>query len=214
MKHKKTKRNRRRRSYRRKRIYGGTQSKTSIINPSAYPNPGPIPKGDIFLNTTGALSGGCGGVGGTCPLFKGGGSNSFVGQPWQPPIKDWPGVDGISGNRNHYDLNTYNTDVSRQMIDLGSNAPFVGAPFVGGRKNRTRKHQSYNQYIRNKKKELKQSGGANMSNFLAQDLVNLGRQFQYGVGSTYNAMIGQPAPVNPLPWKDQFQHTNSIKALI
>jgi hypothetical protein len=42
-----------------------------------------------------------------------------------------------------------------------------------------------------------------MSNFIGQDLLNLGRQFQYGVGSTYNAMRGYAAPVNPLPWKDQ-----------
>ena len=119
--------------------------------------------------------------------------NGLAGAPWNPPIPDWPGVDGISGNRNHLDYNTYSpNDVSRQMIATGANPPFS----VGGTR------------IKSVKKSRKQKGGI-MSNFLGQDLINLGRQFQYNVGSTYNALNGYQAPVSPLPWKDQMVSTSS-----
>lgn len=113
---------------------------------------------------------------------RGGGSsypNGLVGQAWNPAKPaDWPGVDGVSGNRNYSALNNYDNDVSRQMTDVGANRPFL----KGGR-------------TRGKR------GG---SNFLSQDLVNVGRQVQFGVGSAYNALLGYSAPVNPLPWKDQY----------
>jgi hypothetical protein len=48
----------------------------------------------------------------------------------------------------------------------------------------------------------RQNGGT-LSNFLGQDLINLGRQFQFGVGSAYNALAGYSSPINPMPWKDQ-----------
>lgn len=110
--------------------------------------------------------------------------NGLAGAPWRPPIADWPGVDGISSGRNHLAYNTYSpNDVSRQMIATGANPPFS----VGG----------------SKKKSIKNKKGGVMSNFLGQDFVNLGRQFQFNLGSTYNALNGYPAPVSPLPWKDQ-----------
>ena len=112
--------------------------------------------------------------------------NGLTGSPWTPAISGWPGVNGIQGDRNHFPLNTYKNDISRQMVDVGPNPPFV----VGGRK-------------RVKGRTQKQRGGT-LSNFLTQDLVNLGRQVQFGVGTAYNALSGYSAPVNPLPWKDQY----------
>jgi hypothetical protein len=56
----------------------------------------------------------------------------------------------------------------------------------------------------NKSKKTQRMYGGN-TNFLNQDLVNVGRQIQYGLGSTYNAIRGYTAPVNPLPWKDQLK---------
>jgi len=109
--------------------------------------------------------------------------NGLAGAPWKPPIADWPGVDGVSSGRNHLSYNTYSpNDVSRQMIATGANPPFS----IGG-----------------SKKSRKYKKGGHLSNFLGQDLVNLGRQFQYNLGSTYNALNGFPSPVSPLPWKDQ-----------
>lgn len=114
--------------------------------------------------------------------------NGLAGSPWTPAISGWPGVNGVQGDRNHFPLNTYKNDISRQMVDVGPNPPFV----VGGSK-------------RARGRTRKQRGGT-MSNFLTQDLVNLGRQVQFGVGSAYNALSGYSAPVNPLPWKDQYTH--------
>jgi hypothetical protein len=142
-----------------------------------------------------------GGCGPACALpFLGGGKkrqqggnpgipypDGLVGSPWTPSISGWPGVDGVQGDRNYLSLNTYNNDISRQMVDVGPNPPFV----VGGGK-------------RARGRTQKQRGGT-MSNFLTQDLVNLGRQVQFGVGSAYNALSGYSAPVNPLPWKDQYK---------
>jgi hypothetical protein len=106
--------------------------------------------------------------------------NGLVGAPFTPgKIGGWPGVDGIPGNRNYIENNTYTNDVSRQMVDVGANPPFL----KGGKR--------------------KQKGGT-LSNFMSQDLINLGRQFQFGLGSAYNALAGYAAPTNPLPWKDQF----------
>jgi hypothetical protein len=146
-----------------------------------------------------AKAGGCGGA---CALpFLAGGKkrqqggnpgipypNGLAGSPWTPSISTWPGVDGIQGDRNHFPLNTYNNDISRQMVDVGPNPPFI----VGGGK-------------RERGRTRKQRGGT-LSNFLTQDFVNLGRQVQFGVGSAYNALSGYSAPVNPLPWKDQYTH--------
>ena len=191
------------------------------------PNTGPAAGGFNFLNSVRSQHGGCGdmcsmkggkrgtrrarargkarakagGCGPMCmaPLLLAGGKksqhggnpgipypNGLAGSPWTPAISGWPGVDGIQGDRNHFPLNTYNNDISRQMVDVGPNPPFV----VGGsKKGRTRKQR-----------------GGTLSNFLTQDLVNLGRQVQFGVGSAYNALSGYSAPVNPLPWKDQYTH--------
>ena len=109
--------------------------------------------------------------------------NGLAGSPWTGSVSTWPGVDGVDGNRNYFPLNTYNNDVSRQMVDVGPAPPFT----VGGRRNK-------------RGKGLK---GGTVSNFLYQDLVNLGRQVQFGFGSAYNALAGYQAPINPMPWKDQ-----------
>jgi hypothetical protein len=46
-------------------------------------------------------------------------------------------------------------------------------------------------------------GGGTLSNFMGQDLINFGRQIQYGVGSAYNTLAGYASPINPLPFRDQ-----------
>lgn len=107
--------------------------------------------------------------------------DGLVGTPWTSSVGGWPGVNGIPGDSNYYSLNTYNNDVSRQIVDVGANPPFLNM----------------------KAGKRKQKGGT-LSNFLGQDLINLGRQFQFGMGSAYNALAGYSAPVNPMPWRDQF----------
>jgi hypothetical protein len=118
--------------------------------------------------------------------------NGLVGSPWTPSSSGWPGVDGIPGDRNYLAYNDYKVDPQTAMISTGANPPFS----VGGRRTRRRG------------KKHGQKGG-----FLTDDLVNLGRQFQFGVGSAYNALSGYPAPVNPLPWKGQLPNTPSLNAV-
>lgn len=199
---------------------------------AAYPNKGPAPGGFNFLNPLGSqrggncgcglplMNGGCGPLCAATGLMVAGGKHrhgckcsvckskksktkrsmsggnkgipypdGLVGKPWTPSITGWPGVDNVSGNRNYLANNNYHTDISRQMIATGANRPFS----VGGGKR-------------------KQKGGT-LSNFIGQDLINLGRQFQFGLGSAYNAISGYPAPTNPLPWKDQLPRTPDLSSL-
>ena len=202
-------------------------------NNRAYPNTGPLPRGDIFLNPIGPQRGGCdcgspiltggskkkmkkGGCGQLCAMgFMVGGTrhrllskcieckkrnkkvmyggnvgipypNGLVGNPIEiGKVNGLPGENGIPGDRNYNPYNTYPTDISRQMVDLGANQPFL----KGGKR--------------------KQKGGT-LSNFMTQDLINLGRQFQYGLGSAYNALAGYQSPVSPLPWKDQLNNSPAL----
>lgn len=193
---------------------------TNAENP-AYPNTGPISRGSdtLFNNASPQRGGGCGCAlpligggrrkqkGGSCPtcaagfmvggkkhrryckcsecktqsVMKGGNPgipypNGLVGSSWTPSVGGWPGVNGIPGDSNYYSGNTYNNDISRQMVDVGANPPFSN---------------------------MKGGKGTQKGGFLGQDLINLGRQFQFGVGSAYNALAGYERPINPLPWKDQ-----------
>jgi hypothetical protein len=184
----------------------------------AYPSKGPPSVGFDFLNPqTGGCNGQCainGGAmmkGGTkcgCSSCQKGGAslpypNGLLGNAWTPSISGWPGVDGISMDRNHLGYNTYNNDVSRQMRDVGANPPFTY--LKGGKRRNTNKRNTKkrNTKKRNKKRRTKIQKAGN--NFLGQDLINVGRQLQYGVGSAYNGIRGYTSPVNPLPWKDQFK---------
>jgi hypothetical protein len=117
--------------------------------------------------------------------------DGLVGKAWTPAIGGWPGVDGVQGSRNYLAPNTYNNDITRQMIATGANPPFS----IGG-KNRSRKQR-----------------GGTLSNFLGQDLINLGRQFQFGIGSAYNALAGYSSPINPMPWKDQLHNTPNLNTM-
>jgi len=141
------------------------------------------------MNMTGG--GGCG-----CSKLLSGGKRGggtwapqgLIGKPWTPNSSGWPGV---NGSRNYLDYNQYKVDPQTAMINVGANPPFL----FGGKKHRGSKRR-------------KQKGGA-LSNFIFQDFVNLGRQAQYGIGTNSNALQGFPAPVNPLPWKDQLTHSSS-----
>jgi len=134
--------------------------------------------------------------------------NGLVGRGYENP-NNLPGANHIPGDANFYKLNDYNNDVSRQMVDVGANPPFLGFLGLGGGKGR-KNHKKMTMT-----KRRKQRGGT-LTNFLGQDLINLGRQIGFGMGSAYNALNGYSAPTNPLPWKDQLPNTvnlNTIKNL-
>ena len=48
---------------------------------------------------------------------------------------------------------------------------------------------------------------------MTQDLINLGRQINFGLGSAYNALTGYAPPTNPLPWKGQLPNTPSLSTM-
>jgi hypothetical protein len=77
-------------------------------------------------------------------------------------------------------------DVTRDMIATGAQPPFS----VGGRRSKTQKRR--------------QRGGT-FSNFLNQDLFNVGRQVTYNLGGAYNGIRGYPPPVDPRPTSGQFR---------
>jgi hypothetical protein len=184
---------------------------------AAYPASGPPAGGWGFLNPTYGIKGGASQKGGCgCGLQSGGSKNKkggccgacstsmlggtgnngipypngLAGGHWTPASSGWPGVDGIGGNRNYLAHNDYKVDPQTAMIATGANPPFS----IGGKKRR------------------KQKGGST-SNFISQDLINLGRQFQFGVGSVYNGLLGYSAPVNPMPWKGQLQNSANLASI-
>lgn len=177
----------------------------NAANP-AYPNTGPVNTGFNFLNSQ-VLRGGCGCSGGVAqnggnglpfgqglPEMKGiPYPNGLVGKPWGADVSQWPGVDGVSGGRDHLGYNNYIPDVSREM-----RMPIASKPFYGGGKHKKNKRGNKSQ----KSKSKSQKAGG-LSNFMYQDLVNLGRQFTTGVQNSYNALNGYSPMPSPLPWKDQ-----------
>ena len=63
------------------------------------------------------------------------------------------------------------------------------------------KHPSSHSSIRSRSKSLRGGG------LVPQDLVNLGNDFSFNLKSTYNALNGYKAPVDPLPYKGQFPNS-------
>lgn len=150
---------------------------------NAYPNPGPTPTGFNFLNPLN-------------PQFGGKYPNGLTGDTWTSSPSTWPGVQPEDSNGNHYALNTYDNDVSRQMIDVGPAPPYA----IGGRRRR-------------RKTRSKRGGFLLNDNSLIQDAVNVGRQIKTGFGGVYNGLSGYQGPVSPLPWKGQLQNTTSLNSL-
>jgi hypothetical protein len=187
---------------------------TAVTNQAGAQKGGNCGCGMPMMNGGGKKMGGCGPlcamgfmVGGkhrlgckcsTCKNRQSGGNpgipypDGLVGKPWTPAIGGWPGVGGVQGDNNYYAPNTYNTDVQTAMISTGAQPPFS----VCGKKKGTRKQR-----------------GGNLSNFFGQDLINLGRQFQFSLGSAYNGLAGYASPVNPMPWKGQLPNTPSLSTV-
>ena len=146
--------------------------------------------------------GGCGSCG--INLMKGG--NSFfkpaplmpgpvVGSAWA--YNKLPGMDGIGGNRNYLSPVNVGKDPALQMTMNGSGYKTMNSMVGGIRRGKRRKT------VKNMK-----AGG-----LIPQDLVNLGRDFSFNFSSAYNALNGQSAPTDPLPYRDQLTNTVSINRI-
>lgn len=194
-------------------------------NLHAYPNKGPAASSQTIYNSVASQYGGCGG---TCPLTNpvvGGRRRRQLGGKCACGLPSF-GLFGGNGNGNNIvagiDMNglvikgeqhrngcqctdckimRHDSTVEDINIDdmLGgnNNSGFVGKPWTSNPSSWPSGHNG-NHYKQNML-------GGSASNFMSNDLVNLGRQLQYGVGSAYNALSGYSAPVNPLPWKGQLQ---------
>ena len=137
--------------------------------------------------------------GGTCGIVQSGGNmpGPFIGSPWGAKVNEWPGMNGISNDRNY--LNSYSGTISNdpqtQMLPPDANAGYKTlSRMIGGKK----------------KKRKAQCGGG----LIPQDLVNLGRNFSFNLQSAYNSLNGYQQPVNPMPYKDQLPRSSNNRLLI
>jgi hypothetical protein len=119
----------------------------------------------------------------------------LVGSAWA--YNKLPGMDGIGGNRNYLSPVNVGKDPALQMTMNGSGYKTMNSMVGGIRRGR-----------RQKTVKNMQSGG-----LIPQDLVNLGRNFSFNLSSAYNALNGQSAPTDPLPYRDQLTNTVSINRI-
>lgn len=129
-----------------------------------------------------------------------GGNKALVGEPWGSNVSQWPGVNGVAGDRNYLDSSSkvISNDPSLQMSmnDAGYKTmnSKVGGYTYNKRASKTSKSHTID--------SIKKGGG------IFQEVSNLGRSLAFGAESAYNTMKGIPTPVNPLPYKDQLLQEN------
>lgn len=120
----------------------------------------------------------------------------ITGSAWGPDLK-WPGMNGVSGDRNY--LAPYKTDNDPQQQMSMNDAGYKTMNSMIGGYTYNKKHSSSTK----SSASISKKGGA----LVPQDLLNLGRDFNYNFTSAYNALNGYKAPVDPLPYKGQLTGT-------
>lgn len=114
-----------------------------------------------------------------------------VGSPWG--MNNLPGQSGIPGDGNYF--KPYDTDKNPQLQLSMNNAGYKTLnSMVGGKKTRVKRR------TRVKRSENKRGGGFSL---IPQDLMNLGRAFNYNLESAYSTLNGYKTPVSPLPYENQ-----------
>ena len=142
-------------------------------------------------------------------------ANGLVGSSWSSNPETWSGVNGVGGDGNHLSLNTYNNDVSRQMLDIGANYPFNGMLSGGGRGRhrcgpdcgpgcKCRRGRGPSRGHSSNHKKTYRGGG-----LLPQNLVNVGRNFMNNIAASNNEMNGYAVPPKPMPYEGQLVSDNS-----
>jgi len=115
----------------------------------------------------------------------------FIGNAWNGSVQGWPGVNGVGADRNYLAQNMYFKDPQTMMI-------------TGGKKCKKCKNSKNSNHCNHFK--TKKTGGG----LIPQDLVNLGRDMMYNMGSAYNSFNGYPQPVNPAPYIGQIPSSKSF----
>lgn len=141
----------------------------------------------------------------------------MVGSPWGTSVQEWPGVNGISGDRNYLKSigDVIDNDPQLQMTMDASgyvNRPnsMVGGYVYGKRFPRNSSTSSRSKSRSHSRRKSRSRGGG----LLPQDLVNLGNDMTFQLKSTYNALNGYNAPTNPLPYKDQFSDSMGSRIIV
>jgi hypothetical protein len=122
----------------------------------------------------------------------------FAGSAWGAPVKDWPSMNGVGGDRNYLDSygGVITNDPQQQMSMADAGYKTLNS-MVGGKHKKRASRKS-------------QRGGG----IVPEDLVNLGRNFTFNLKSAYNSLNGYNQPVDPLPYKDQLTRSfNNSKLL-
>lgn len=178
------------------------------------------PMSPLSWNKMNQLVPGIGQHGGTCVPQSGGnffkqigpipGTN--IGTNWGSNINQWPGVNGIGGDKNYLaPVNTSaNPQLQMNMNDSGYNTlnSMVGGYTYKNKVDTLSESQSESESksksrSRSSLSKTRKRGGG----LIPQDLVNLGRDFTYNFKSAYNAVNGYKSPVDPAPYKGQLTGT-------
>lgn len=129
-----------------------------------------------------------------------------VGSTWGSYYSNWPGVNGIQGDKNFYMLNPYNNqpDYSPSIQETTTPAMSTG----GSRKYRKVKKSNKNRKTNTFRKHSysRKYVGLNKRN-------KVGGLFELGIltdiKNTFNALNGNPQLVSPLPFNDQLNQSNN-----
>ena len=206
-------------------MFGGNNYPPTLIPPTTVPlNNKPI----LGVGQNGGSCSSCGQI----PVFAqtGGqaGSGSFfkpaapipgpiTGSAWGAPVNQWPGMNNVGGDRNY--LTSYNANnnivskdpaLQMNMNDAGYKTlnSKVGGYKYGKKTSSVKSPSSVKSHSSARSKSLRGGG------LIPQDLVNLGSDFSFNVKSTYNALNGYKAPVDPLPYKGQFPNSLNANRLL
>lgn len=155
-----------------------------------------------------SIYGGCG----SCSVLKGGNfykpaspiTGPNVGSNWGTNFNKWPGVDGISGNRNSlpYNHDVYkNPSYQQSMNDSGYK--YLNSKIGGYKYNKIKKNVSFSTSHTQRSPKFKKIYKRGGSSLVPQALGNLKNEIGFNFNSAYNALNGYPAPVDPLPYKGQ-----------
>ena len=124
-----------------------------------------------------------------------------VGSPWGPSYSNWPGVNGIQGDRNYYILNPYNNqpDYSPSIQERTTPAMSTGGSRKYGKAKKNKKTKTFRKYSRkyvamNKRNKV---GGWPQLNIMTD------------VKNAYNTLKGNPQTVSPLPFEGQLTKTQN-----
>ncbi len=180
------------------------------------------PMGGLTFKAMNQFGGNCGGTCSIIPAQSQSGGNffkpaspipgPFVGSSWGTSTNEWPGTNGIGGDRNYLAsyAKTIGNDPQLKMSMADSGYKTLNS-MVGGYvyKNKNDSSSILKSNSINKSKSKSQKGG-----LIPQDLVNLGNNFTFNLKSAYNSLNGYNSPANPLPYKDQLLGSANNKLIL